>query len=362
MSFRVGQATSQYEIVSASAQTRKQLFDVVTKTLNEVTIGADLIANNVSVLDHAIPPLRPIKPQKRLNLALGAMLGMFLGLGMVFFLDYLDNTFRTQEDIERRLNLNTLAVVPRVTGSDTIARGVKEAFQTLRTSLIFLSKNRERKVVLVTSTAPQEGKSSTLAQLARTLAGAGDRVVILDCDLRKPTQHVHMLLERDPGLTNYLAAPRGMDDWRPYLKHAASQNLDVITCGAIPPNPPELLGSERFAKLISRMRETYDWVLLDSPPSISLSDAVLLSAIADMTILVVRHAQTDRDQVARSVLQFRNHNAMMAGVVLNDVDVEKAYRKDYYYAGYYYYDESGKGRRKRASAAGPGEVSSGAGA
>lgn len=360
-SFNVGIATSAYDMVSANAQTRRQLYDAITKSLNEITVGADLLSNNVSVLDYAIPPLAPVKPQKRLNLFLGGMFGFFLGLAAVFFLDYLDNTFRTQEDVERFLGLGTLAIVPRFTGSDTGARGLNEAFQTLRTALIFLSKNRERKVVLITSTAPQEGKSSTVAQLARTLAGAGDRVMIVDCDLRRPTQHFHLKLERENGLTNYLAAPRGFDDWRPFVKTVGPANLHAITCGPIPPNPPELLGSERFLGLIRELRGVYDWVLLDSPPSMSLADAALLAALADLSVLVIRHAETDRDIVARSAAHFRKVGANLVGVILNDVDIERAYRKDYYYAGYDYYDD-GQKRKRKGEAPKPAEPRVGAGA
>ncbi len=371
-SFRVGRATSDYDIVKTDSQTRKQIYDVITKTMNEVAVGANLLANNVSVLDYAIPALRPVKPQKRVNLAIGSLMGIFLGLAAVFFLDYLDNTLRTPEDVERFLKLQTLAVVPKFSPEEgvTASHAVKEAYQSLRTGMIFLSRNRERRVVLITSSGPQEGKSSTVASLARSLASAGDRVVVVDCDLRRPTQHIHLKLERENGLTNYLAAPRGMDDWRPFVKNAGQPNLHAITCGPIPPNPPELLGSERFAKLLAALRESYDWVLLDSPPAVSLADAVLLSSKADMVLLVVQHNQTDRDLVMRTLGQFRNVGANLAGAILNNVDIARAYKKDYYYAGYYYYGADGKKKRRhrgtsRPAATGksPGpDVSTGVGA
>jgi polysaccharide biosynthesis transport protein len=350
VSFQVGVATSKYDVINTDAQSRKQTFDSINKTLNEVAVGADLLANNVSVLDHAIPPLKPVKPQKRLNLALGGMIGMFLGLGLVFFLDYLDNTFRTPEDVERYLHLSTLAVVPKfVEGEAFGSSAVKEAYQTLRTGLIFLSKNRERRVVLITSSGPREGKSSTVANLARALANAGDRVIVLDCDLRRPTQHVHLKLPRENGLSNFLAGPREMTDWRPFVKPVGSGNLHAMTCGPIPPNPPELLGSERFAGLLRELRQNYDWVLLDSPPAMSLADAVLLSSISDMAVLVIQHNQADRDLVGRSVGQFRKVGANLAGVILNNVDIDRAYKKDYYYAGYYYYGSDGRKKRGKRS-------------
>jgi capsular exopolysaccharide synthesis family protein len=349
-SYQMGVATSKYDVVNSEAQTRKQIYDSIGKTLNEVAVGADLLANNVSVLDHAIPPLQPVKPQKRLNLALGGMMGIFLGLGLVFFLDYLDNTFRTPEDVERFLHLSTLAVVPKfVEGEPFSSNAVKEAYQTLRTGLIFLSKNRERRVVLITSSGPREGKSSTVANLARALANAGDRVIVLDCDLRRPTQHIHLKLPRDNGLSNYLAAPKEVTDWRPFVKPVGAGNLHAMTCGPIPPNPPELLGSERFVGLLHELRESYDWILLDSPPAMSLADAVLLSSISDLVVLVIQHNQADRDMVGRSIGQFRKVGANLAGVILNNVDIERAYKKDYYYAGYYYYGADGRKKRGKRS-------------
>src|SRR5262249_21870594 len=151
-----------------------------------------------------------------------------------FFMDYLDNTFRTPEDIEKFLRLSVLAVVPKVREAGTESHAVRESYQTLRTSVIFCSRNRERRLALITSTAPQEGKSSTIVSLAKTLASAGDRVVVLDCDLRRPTIHQHFKLEREVGLTNYLAGRLEVSDWRPFVRVVGPANLQVITCGPIP--------------------------------------------------------------------------------------------------------------------------------
>jgi len=343
--FQAGVATSQYDVARTDASTTKAMYDVIAKTLNEVSVNAQLVSNNIATLDHAIPPIYPVAPNKRMNLVLGILIGSFLGIATAFFQDYLDNTFHRPEDIERQLQLNTLAIVPRFDRAQTGSAVLKEAYQTLRTALIFLSKNRERKVVLLTSTAPQEGKSSTTAQLGHALASAGDKVLLVDCDLRRPTQHVHLQLTRDNGLTDFLAAPQPFMNWRSYLKSSGNENLQVVTCGPIPPNPPELLGSERFKRFLSEAREAYDWVLLDSPPAASLSDATLLAGLADMVLLVVRHNQTDRDMVARTLQALRRVGANVVGVVLNNVDLDRAYGKEYAYAGYYY-AEGGKDARK----------------
>ena len=355
--FQASQVTSKYDVARTNATTTKALYDVIAKTLNEVSVNAQLVSNNISVLDRAIPPIRPVSPNKRLNLALGVLMGFFLGIAAAFFLDYLDNTFHRPEDIERDLQLNTLAIVPKFDREQAGSAALKEAYQTLRTALIFLSKNRERKIVLLTSTAPQEGKSSTTAQLARALAAAGDKVLLVDCDLRRPTQHVHLDLARDNGLTDFLAAPQPFMNWRAYLKTVGTENLQVLTCGPIPPNPPELLGSERFKRFLAEAREAYDWVLLDSPPAASLADAPLLGGIADVVLLVIRHNHTDRDLVRRTLQQLRRVGANVAGVVLNNVDFDRAYGKEYAYAGYYYAEggkETRRGKKAKAPAKGVG--------
>jgi len=346
-SVRIARANSEYETIKTEAETTRQIFDVIQKTMREVQLSAELLNNNVSILDEATPPLFPIAPRKRVNVLMGAMLGLFFGLAAVFFLDYLDNTIRTPEDVEKYLGLSVLGVVPKVADLDLEHRIVKEAFQSLRTSVIFSSKNRQSKVILVTSTSPREGKSSTVANLGRTLAAAGDTVLILDCDLRKPKQNLHHKLEREPGLTNYLAGTADDKDWGRFVQEAKPR-LNLLASGPIPPSPPELLGNERFLQVLEEARERYDWILIDSPPAASLADSSLLAVTADMIVLVVRHNSTDRDHVVKTFRQLRAVEGKVAGVVLNHVDMDRTYSKDYYYAGYYYEDDdTKKSRRKR---------------
>lgn len=349
LSVDVAKASSEYDLRKTDAETRKQILDMISRTMGEVQLGAQLLTNNVSVLDAATEPRYPIKPRKKLNLLIGAMLGVFFGLSTAFFLDYLDNTFRTPDDIEKYLNLAVLAVVPKAGEEGFKERAVKEAYQSLRTSVIFSSESRQRKVVLITSTGPQEGKSSTVSNLGRTLAAAGDRVLVVDCDLRRPTQHVIHGMERDHGLTNYLAAAVDSADWTDYVKSAGPNSPHVMTCGPLPPSPPELLGSARFVDLIENLRESYDWVLLDSPPAASLADTTQLAAAVDMVVLVVQHYRTDRDMVRKTMQRLQAIQTPIVGVVLNNVDFDRAYHKDYYYAGYYYAEEYGSSKRKKGA-------------
>jgi capsular exopolysaccharide synthesis family protein len=207
-----------------------------------------------------------------------------MGVGTVFFLDYLDNTVRTSEDVEQFLRLNLLAIVPREV--DATRSAVKEAYQTLRMSLLFSRKNRAANALLITSTGPQEGKSQTIVNLARTLASGGERVIVIDCDLRRPTIHQRLQLARDGGITNYILSTE--DDVSAYVKPTQTPNLFAITCGPIPPNPAEVFGHDRFKRLLEELKRTYDWVLIDSPPVISLADATILASMADMVAFVLR--------------------------------------------------------------------------
>lgn len=344
-SIAIARASADYDGVAIRRDTMRQIRDSLLTTMQEIQLSAELLNNNVDIIDEAQTPRFPVKPRRRLNLVIGSMLGLFLGCAAVFFLDYLDNTIRTPEDIEKFLGLSVLGVVPKMGDEGVAKRAVREAYNSLRTSIIFSSKNRQHRVILITSTGPREGKSSTIANLGRTLAAAGDRVVILDCDLRKPRQHEHHGLQREPGLTNYLAAPADDHDWGRFLQRS-DNNLDLLTCGPIPPSPPELLGSERFIELLRSLRERYDWVLIDSPPAANLADPSLLASMAEMVVMVVRHNSTDRDHVVKTYQQLRTVSANVVGVVLNNVDLGRTYHKDYYYAGYYYQEEETEGGRK----------------
>lgn len=355
--FQISQATSRYNIVKIGADAETRVLEVFGRAFNEVILGQQLLTNNVRILDKANVPLWPIAPRKKMNVMLGGLLGACLGVAAAFFLDYLDNTFRTPEDIEKYLGLSVLGVIPKIGKSvgrvnilEDDNRVLLEAYQSLRTSIIFSSKNRTRKVILTTSTGPQEGKSSTVANLGRVLAQAGDRAIVIDCDLRRPTQHEHHGVPREPGLTNYLTAPLDDRDWSRYVQTAPGGKLELLTCGPIPPSPTELLGSERFATLIAELREQYDWILIDSPPASSLADATLLAQAADMVVAVVQHNKTDRDRVRKAVQRVRAADATLAGAVLNNVDISRAYDKDYYYASYYYTaDEAAGGKSGRRS-------------
>jgi capsular exopolysaccharide synthesis family protein len=344
--YQVKQKSSEYEVQKSDSDAKRKVYDIVSETVQRLSISAQLISmnNNIQVLDRAIAPNRPVAPRKVLSLAIGALLGLLAGAGVVLFMDYLDNTVRSPEDIEQHLGLSMLGVLPKY--KDVTSAAAREAFQSLRTSVLFSSHNRERRVLLLTSSGPQEGKSSTVASLARTLAGSGDRVVVMDCDLRRPTQHVHHGTTREPGITNYLVDGEGKP-FAAYLHGTAVPTLKLMSCGPIPPNPPDLIGSDSFRKLVADLRAEFDWVLIDSPPVAGLADAVVLATVADMVAFVVKHNHNDRQLIRRCLKQLRGVNALIVGAILNGVDLSRTYHKNYYYAGYHYAPDGEEGTSGR---------------
>ncbi len=344
--YRIKQASTTYELQKADAASQRKVYDVVAETMNRLTVGAQLVSmnNNLSILDRATEPLRPVKPRKLLSLGIGSLLGLLMGVTAVLFLDYLDNTVRSPEDIEQFLGLGILGIIPKY--RDREASAVREAFQSLRTSILFSSHNRERNVLLLTSAGPQEGKSSTVSLIARALASAGDRVIVLDCDLRRPTQHQQLNVPREPGVTNYLVEGRDGDHER-YVQATDVPTLRVFACGPIPPNPPELIGSPKFRNLLQSLKSSYDWVVIDSPPVSTLADSVVLASMADMMIMVIKHNQNDRELIRRSLKRLRDIDVRVSGAVLNAVDLDRTYYGDYYYSGYEPHSEA-DGSRKTA--------------
>jgi capsular exopolysaccharide synthesis family protein len=347
-------ASTDYKILKSDIEEDRRIYDLILSRIKEIDLNQETLSNNLRVLDEAVLPVTPVRPRKAINLIAGCLLGLILGTGTVIFMDYLDNTVKSAEDIEQFLGLHILSVVPRIR-KDTSA-SVNEAYQTLRTSLLFSSKARSLKTLLVTSAGPGEGKTSTAVSLARNLASAGDRVVLLDSDLRRPTIHNQLAIERAGGLTNYLLSTEAGQAWLRYLKEVPdTPNLKVITCGPIPPNPPELFSTEKFIDLIAQLKKNFDWVVIDSPPLVSLSDSLVLGSLADMVALVIKHNENDRDLIRRSLHGLRKVNANVIGAVLNNVDLTRTAYKDYYYAGYYYYGREEEEEEKEEAAVGAGD-------
>jgi capsular exopolysaccharide synthesis family protein len=217
--------------------------------------------------------------------------------------------------------------VPRYT--DETWSLATEAYQNLRTALIFARRDERGQVVLVTGTAPQEGKTTTIFNLARLLAGSGEKTVVVDCDLRRANLHQRLDLDREPGLTDYFTQKAPLES---LLQATPTSDLFALTAGALPPNPPALLARKSLGDVLDALRADFDWVLVDSPPLASVTDALLLARRADHTVLVVQHNKVDKKLIKRSVAALRKATPHLLGAILNVVDVRAQSYQYYYYS------------------------------
>jgi polysaccharide biosynthesis transport protein len=325
---------TELETIKKEADSAKGLYEVLLQKLNETDIAASIRSNNATVVEKAAPPLTPVRPQKRKIAAMSLLLGLALGVGLVLARDYLDNTLRDPEEIERYLHLDLLAAVPRYEQENVHL--VTEAYQSLRTALIFGRKDDRGQVVLITGTAPQEGKTTTLVNVARLLAGSGESTLVLDCDLRRAQLHHRLGLPREPGFTDLFTKHEDIG----LIQATRAPNLSAITAGPPPPNPPAVLAKKQVGDLLDRMRERFEWILIDSPPLASVTDALLLARHADMVVMVVQHNKVDKRLVKRHVAAIRKATPNLLGVVLNAVDVEA---KGYHYYYYQHHEEAAAG-------------------
>ncbi|HZI95461.1 MAG TPA: polysaccharide biosynthesis tyrosine autokinase [Patescibacteria group bacterium] len=330
----VSEKSSAYDLLQAESDETRKIYDLVAQRAKEVDLNASLLRNNLAVLDKAIVPAVPVRPRKVINLAVSMLMGLGLGIGLVFFLDYLDNTVRGSEHLERDFGMNTLSVVPRRRADSTTDVVMGEAFSSLRTGVQFSSMNRARRVVLMTSAAPQDGRTLTAVMLARAMARSGERVCLVDADLRRSSVHRMVGLDAEPGLTNYLGGTEGAGPFRSFIRGGGAGEPSVITSGPQPPSPTEMFASERFAGLIKELKGMFDWVIIDSPPAAGLTDAVLLAAQSDMVVFVVRQSRTDRDVLRRALDAVRTANPNIIGAVLNDVDLGRSENRDLYYPAF----------------------------
>jgi capsular exopolysaccharide synthesis family protein len=308
----------------------------------------------VRIIERAEVPGGPISPNPKRNYQLAVLLGLALGIGMALLLEHLDNTVKTPDDVKEELGLPFLGMVPLAEGRavlrqsqrEGVSSGVKEAYRLLRTNLIFSSAERTGRVLVVSSASPGEGKTTTVANIAISLAQNGARVLAVDGDLRRPTLHQHFAIHKTPGLSDLIVGKCQPSD---SVQITRFQGLHVLPCGYIPPNPAELLGSRNMTEVMAALRSHYDWVLIDSAPILGMADTPVLSAAADGVALVVSAESTTRPAILRAVDQIQTVGGRLLGVILNRVNLE---RNSYYYGQYYgeyyrsYYKEGTKRRDK----------------
>jgi non-specific protein-tyrosine kinase len=309
--------------------------------------------NTISVVEPAARPTVPIGPNKLATILLAAAIGLVLAGGAAYLLEYLDDTLKNPDDVQKELGLTTLGAVPRmevVQGSELVSltggqSAVAEAYRILRTNLQFAAVERPLRSLLITSPAPSEGKSLTTANLAVALAQAGRQVIVVDSDLHRPRQHRLFGLRNNIGLTSALLEARPALDG--LLQETAVPGLRVLTSGPLPPNAAELLGSSRMKELLAELTALADILVLDSPPATALADAAIISTQCDGVLLVLDSGGTRREVARRSLEALRRVNSRVIGVLLNRMPLRGGgsyYYYYYYYYGHYYSDETRNGR------------------
>ncbi len=313
---------------------------------------------NVQVIDMAQVPHSAIKPRPILNMAIAGVLGLMSGIFLVFLLEFLDNTIKTSDDVEKHLGLSVLGAIPIVKDEESKLISmrnpkspVSEAFRTLRTNIQFSSIDKEIKTIIVTSSSPTEGKSTVSANLASILAQNDKKVLLIDCDFRKPRAHQNFGISNYQGITNVLMGDKSLSDV--IYKYDSMDNLNILTSGPIPPNPAELLGSNRMKSFLDSIKEDYDMIILDTPPIGLVTDSAVLSTIADALMYVVAVGQTDVEVIKTAKESLDKVRANIIGVVLNKIPIEgRSYYKYHYYQydRYYGEDNSGKKKKRRAKA------------
>ncbi|MFO7444800.1 MAG: polysaccharide biosynthesis tyrosine autokinase [Ignavibacteriaceae bacterium] len=327
-----------------SRESLEKLYLLVEAKYQEALINEQSQPGNVIIIDSAIIPEFPSKPNRYLIIIIGIVLGGLLAYGYVFVKDYFDNTIKTPEDIEKN-NLDVLAWIPKISGIGEKEGGSgfivskkfdsipAEAFRALRTRIQFSRPDaKSLKVILVTSSIPQEGKTTVSVNLAGSFAQDNKRTLIIDCDLRKPKVHTLFNSTRYPGLIDYLFGQVTFED---ILNQSEVNNLYFITSGTLPPNPAEMLNSEQAKSFIKDIREKFDIIIIDSPPVIAAADAEIISKYVDATVLVVSADKTELDLINKSVKIIKNDNSPFIGCVLNNFEYKNGYGN--YYKYYYYY-------------------------
>lgn len=357
---------AEYGVLKREAEANQQLLRELMSRTKEAGLETELKTTNIRIVEKAEPPRGPSSPRRTRNYQIALVIGLALGIGLAVLFEHLDNTLKTPEDVKEHLGLPFLGMVPDVgaragTGlsrpSPLIFKNpnsaVAEAYRVLRTNLIFTSAESTGRALLVSSANPSEGKTTTVANLAASLALNGARVLAVDADLRRPAMHQHFGIAKTPGLTDLIVGKCRASE---AIQVTRYKGLQVLPCGYVPPNPAELLGSASMKQVVLALRKHYDWVLFDTPPILAIADTSVLCPVVDGVVLVVGAEISGRTAIQRAIDQVASVGGKITGVVLNKVDLE---RNSYYYGQYYgeyyrsYYAE-GAGRKGPApAAAGP---------
>ena len=332
-----------YKTLLREVDTNSSSYEGLLTRLKEVSVAGGVESNNISILDPAIVPYAKHKPNTKLNLALGLVLGLFLGTVVAFLLEFLDDRVKTTDELERLLGLPLLGMTPSVKADDAAVHAlmtmeqpssaIAESFRSLRTNLLFASRQGTPKVVVLTSAMPSEGKSSSCINLATAFAQSNARVLVIDADLRKPTAHKRLKLDNAKGLSTYLTYQASAEE---VIQETLIPGVSAVTAGPLSPNPSELLSSERLVELFAMAPDTFDLIIVDAPPVMGLADALVLSNKANATIMVTAFAQSKKRQIQDAHRRLKQAHANIIGVLFTKVKTGGSYGGYNYDYEYYY--------------------------
>ena len=339
----------QYNILKREVDTNRQLYDGLLQRFKEVGVAGDVRANNISVIDRAEVPSWRFKPNLALNLAIGLLLGGMLGVLVAFLLEFLDDTIKTPDDIEQKLKLPVLGVIPKLGPKESVASArddprspFSEAYRSVRTALQFATDHGVPRTLLVTSTGPGEGKSTTALSLARKFTQLGKRVLLVEADLRNPSLHRTLGIKAELGLSNLLAGGCRLAE---ATRETDDERLHVILAGPLPPNPAELLSGSKLVSMLTVASERYDQIIIDGPPVLGLADAPILANVMDGTVIVVSSATAKVGAVQAAIKRLLVARARLVGALLTKYDARTAgygYGYGYQYDSYYAYGNAPK--------------------
>jgi polysaccharide biosynthesis transport protein len=343
---------TQYRLLESDSDRAQKEYDSVVQQYKNVDVTADVGALNITILEYARPAHKPSQPQKSRYMAIALVMGLMLGGGLGLLRDFMDQTLRSAEEISAVLGMPVLGVVPSMSRRESIVnRGQKtyldsksqwaEAYRTIRTAVFFSAPKGEAKTILITSPTPGDGKTTLASNLGIAMAQAGQKVLIVDADFRKPMQHrIFQLNHENRGLSSILA---GISTLEEAVQRTDVEGLDLLACGPSVPNPAEILNSESFAGLLERLTEKYDRIVLDSPPVMPVTDAQILGALCNVTLLVLRAEKSTRKAGQQAQHGLLSVGARVLGVIVNDVPKKGRYG---YYGSYGYSYPDGRRKEK----------------
>ncbi len=344
------------QFLQVASERDEEMYKSLDRRLSEVDLSQFVQANNIRLVDMAVPGDEPVRPNMPVNVAMALVLGLMGGAALTFLAEYLDNTVKSRDDLERIVGVPMLGYVPLIEQAEMLAlpsnrdraifvnarprSAVAECLRSVRTNIMFRTQQRTAhlpfRTLLITSAAPREGKSFMASNLATIIAMTGSRVLLIDADLRRPNVHRLFEVPDDRGLSEVLCGTASLES---VIQPSHVAGLDLVVAGSIPPNPSELLGNERMQNIKSMIRG-YDVVIIDTPPVTVVADPMVLTPLADGVLLVVESNRTSKSMVTQAVSRLQQVSSRILGAVVNKLDVEKTgYGYSYYYEDYSYYSE-----------------------